>query len=43
MASRIALIAAGLFWVLMNGLLWQAEWGDRFASGSEMPPALIWG
>ena len=41
-ASRIALIAAGLFWVLMNGLLWQAEWGERFASGSDLSPTLIW-
>lgn len=42
MASRIALIASALFWVLMNGLLWQAEWGERFASGSELPPSLVW-
>jgi hypothetical protein len=42
MASRIALIASALFWVLMNGLLWQAEWGDRFTSGSELSPDLIW-
>lgn len=42
MAARITLIATGLFWVLMNGLLWQAEWGERFTSGSDLPPALIW-
>jgi len=42
MASRIALITSALFWVVMNGLLWQAEWGDRFASGSDLSPALVW-
>lgn len=42
MASRITLIASALFWGLMNGLLWQAEWGDRFTSGSELSPDLIW-
>ena len=42
MAPRIALIASALFWVLMNGLLWQAEWGGRFTSGSELSPALVW-
>jgi hypothetical protein len=42
MTSRITLIASALFWVVMNGLLWQAEWGDRFTSGSELSPDLIW-
>ena len=42
MASRITLIASALFWVVMNGLLWQAEWGEPFTSGSELSPDLIW-
>lgn len=42
MASRIALAAAAVFWVVMNGLLWQAEWGDRFTADSGIPPELVW-
>lgn len=42
MTSRIVLAAAALFWVLMNGLLWQAEWGDRFTADSGISPDLVW-
>ena len=42
MASRIALALSALFWVVMNGLLWQAEWGDRFAADSAIAPESVW-
>jgi len=42
MASRIALALSALFWVVMNGLLWQSEWGDRFAADSVIAPESVW-
>ena len=41
MASRIALAAADVFWVVINGLLWQAEWGDRDTADTGLPPCWI--
>ena len=42
MPARILLLAAGLFWLTMNVLLWRAEYGPHTASGGSVPPELIW-
>src|SRR5256885_325788 len=42
MLSRIALLLAAILWVVMNVLLWRAEYGHSVSTGSVVPPALIW-
>lgn len=42
MTARIALVTTALFWLVMNGLLWQSEWGDRFTADSGIDPGLVW-
>ena len=41
MMSRVAFILIALFWVTMNVLLWQQEYGSR-GSEEPVPPALVW-
>lgn len=41
MTSRTALAAAALFWVVMNILLWRAEFGGGQTS-SEIPASAVW-
>src|SRR5436190_21743205 len=42
MLSRVALILITLFWLLMNVLLWRAEYTGRGSAGSGLPAAVVW-
>lgn len=42
MAARIALGLTALFWVMMNVLLWRAEYGSRDAGADAVPVRLVW-
>ncbi|MDB6016565.1 MAG: hypothetical protein JWR19_1054 [Pedosphaera sp.] len=42
MASRIALLLITLFWLLMNALLWNSEFGSRDHIGGTVPLAVVW-
>jgi hypothetical protein len=42
MISRIVLILVTAFWVTMNILLWQAEYGERGSAGSSVPADVVW-
>jgi hypothetical protein len=41
MISRLAFFVIATFWVVMNGLLWRAEYGGR-GSGIAVPVDLVW-
>ena len=41
MISRIIILATAIFWVVMNVLLWRAEYGER-GSGISVPVDLVW-
>lgn len=36
------MFCAALFWILMNVLLWRAEYGRQPSAGSAVPPSMIW-
>ncbi len=40
--SRLWLLVVILFWVVMNGLLWRAEYGSSATLGSKLPVAVVW-
>jgi hypothetical protein len=42
MLSRFALAVFTLFWVVMNLLLWRAEYGATTSAGAAVPAAVIW-
>lgn len=42
MLSRLIFPALALFWVTMNLLLWQSEFGARDLPGSGVPPEVVW-
>ena len=42
MLSRVMLALITLFWVVMNVLLWRAEYGGRGFSDGPVPPGVIW-
>ena len=42
MISRIALILITSFWVIMNILLWRAEYGRQGSAGSSVPAEVVW-
>jgi hypothetical protein len=42
MVQRTAFILVAAFWVLMNVLLWRAEYGSQNAAGSEVPIEAVW-
>lgn len=42
MAARLALPAIALFWVIMNVLLWRAEYGGGRQAGSPVSPDVVW-
>src|SRR5215831_16031103 len=42
MPSRLLLVLLTTFWVVMNVLLWQVEYGSRHTAGTPVPPQLIW-
>jgi hypothetical protein len=42
MARRLVLLALTLFWVVMNVLLWKAEYGGASRLGSAVPPDVLW-
>ena len=42
MGHRLALILVTAFWLLMNALLWRAEYGARGGAGSPVPAQFIW-
>ncbi len=42
MPSRLLLVLLTAFWVVMNVLLWQVEYGSRHAAGAAVPPQLVW-
>jgi hypothetical protein len=42
MPSRLLLLLLTAFWVVMNVLLWQVEYGARRMAGAPVPPQLIW-
>jgi hypothetical protein len=41
MAARLTFLGIAIFWLTMNGLLWQAEYGVR-GGDAEVPLALVW-
>lgn len=41
MLARLTFFGVGAFWVIMNVLLWQLEYGVR-GGDTEVPPALVW-
>jgi hypothetical protein len=41
MISRVTFIAIGVFWLTMNALLWQVEYGSH-GSEASLPVALVW-
>src|ERR1700690_562812 len=41
MISRLAFLAIATFWVVMNVLLWRAEYSER-GSGISVPVDLVW-
>jgi len=42
MLSRVVFILTAAFWVLMNVLLWRAEFGPHDPAGSPVPVQLVW-
>ncbi len=42
MLYRAALLSVTLFWLLMNVLLWRAEYGQRDAAHTSVPVAVVW-
>lgn len=42
MLSRAAFILVAAFWVIMNALLWRAEYGRRNPLGGEVPIGVVW-
>ncbi len=42
MLYRAALLSVTLFWLLMNVLLWRAEYGQRDAARTPVPVAVVW-
>src|SRR5262245_45124950 len=42
MLSRFIFILITLFWVLMNVLLWRAEYGRGRSAKSSVPASLVW-
>ena len=42
MQSRLLLILLTAFWVVMNVLLWRAEYGSRHSAGTQVPPQIVW-
>src|SRR5690349_18700072 len=42
MSSRLPLLLAAAFFVLMNALLWRAEFGTRHQSGNTVPVETVW-
>src|SRR2546427_3867524 len=42
MLSRVALVLITLFWLVMNVLLWRAEYSGRNSAGSAVPASLVW-
>ncbi len=42
MLARVAFLALTGFWLVMNVLLWRAEYGAGPALGSTVPPQLVW-
>jgi hypothetical protein len=42
MISRTVFILITLFWVTMNVLLWQTEFGSRRAGGGAVPAEVVW-
>jgi len=42
MISRIALLLVTSFWLVMNFLLWRAEFGGRDDLGNQVPVAVVW-
>jgi hypothetical protein len=41
MTARLIFLGIAIFWLTMNGLLWQAEYGSR-GGDTEVPPLLVW-
>jgi hypothetical protein len=41
MISRLTILAIVVFWVVMNALLWRAEYGER-GNGVSVPVDLVW-
>src|SRR5437879_928466 len=42
MLYRAAFIVITLFWLLMNVLLWRAEYGDRSPAHTPVPAEVVW-
>ena len=42
MIHRLALLLITLFWILMNVLLWRAEYGARKVPGAAVSPQAVW-
>lgn len=42
MVSRVALLLSAILWLIMNILLWRAEYGHSASTGSAVPPFIIW-
>lgn len=42
MAYRLVFLALGAFWVVMNVLLWRAEFGSHGKTGGSVPVAVVW-
>jgi len=42
MMRRASFACLALFWVIMNGLLWRAEFGSKQTAGSAVPASLVW-
>lgn len=43
MLSRVSFVLLALFWVAMNVLLWETEYGSGESSGSPVPISIVWG
>src|SRR5262245_35838848 len=42
MVQRVTFILVAAFWVLMNVLLWRAEFGGKNSAGGEVPLRTVW-
>ena len=42
MIYRLVLILVTSFWVIMNFLLWRAEYGNRDSMATAVPPEVVW-
>lgn len=43
MFTRVSFVLLALFWVIMNFLLWEAQYGSGESTGSPIPVSLVWG